>query len=104
MTSESSLRVVANGGAARNGGVASRDRAADDVAAQMRALGERARAAARLIALAPEAQRNRALQSMAAALRDRAAAILAANAQDLAEARASGQNAAFIDRLLLDAG
>ncbi|WP_248308682.1 glutamate-5-semialdehyde dehydrogenase [Bosea sp. 124] len=74
-----------------------------DVATQMQALGRRARAAARLVALAPEARRNAALQAMAAALRARAAPILAANAQDLAEARAAGHNAAFIDRLLLDA-
>ena len=104
MTSESALRVVANGGAARNGGTANSDDAANPVAAQMRALGRHARAAARLIALAPEGQRNGALRAMAATLRDRSAKILAANAQDLAEARASGQNAAFIDRLLLDAG
>jgi glutamate-5-semialdehyde dehydrogenase len=39
---------------------------------------------------------------MAQALRARSAAILAANARDLAEAKAAGQNAAFIDRLMLD--
>lgn len=110
MTSESALRVVANSGAARNGGMTGRDDLAGDaatrgdVAAQMQALGQRARAAARVIALAPDSQRNAALRAMAAALRERAASILAANAQDLAEARANGQNAAFIDRLLLDAG
>jgi glutamate-5-semialdehyde dehydrogenase len=92
MTSESALRKPRE------------DEAAGDVAAQMRELGRRARAAARLVALAPEAQRNAALQAMAAALRKRAAPILAANALDLAEAREGGQNAAFIDRLLLDAG
>ena len=103
MTSESALRVVSTGSAARNGGMTSSNDPASDVAAQMQALGRRARAAARLIALAPEGQRNGALRAMAAALRDRAAPILAANALDLAEARTGGQNAAFIDRLLLDA-
>ncbi len=104
MTSENALRVVANDDAARNGGMTGKDDATGDVAALMLALGRRARCAARRIALAPDSQRNAALRAMAAALRDRAASILAANAQDLAEARANGQNAAFIDRLLLDAG
>ena len=36
-------------------------------------------------------------------MRDSADAILAANARDVAEAKAKGQNAAFIDRLTLDA-
>ncbi|MCZ8044896.1 MAG: glutamate-5-semialdehyde dehydrogenase [Beijerinckiaceae bacterium] len=70
----------------------------------MGALGRRARAASRVIALAPTAQRNDALVAMAAALRARQAPILAANALDLAEARAAGQTPAFIDRLLLDPG
>lgn len=110
MTSESALRVVANSGAARNGGMMGRDDLAGDaatrgdVAAQMQALGQRARAAARVIALAPDSLRNAALRAMATALRERAESILAANALDLAEARANGQNASFIDRLLLDAG
>ncbi|WP_291824697.1 glutamate-5-semialdehyde dehydrogenase [Bosea sp. (in: a-proteobacteria)] len=68
----------------------------------MDALGRRARAASRVIALAPTSQRNDALVAMAAALRARQAPILAANALDLAEARAAGQTPAFIDRLLLD--
>lgn len=97
MTSESALRTVSTSSEARM------DDAVRDVATQMQALGRRARAAARLIALAPEARRNAALQAMAASLRDRAEPILAANTLDLADARAAGQNAAFIDRLLLDA-
>ncbi|KPF67512.1 gamma-glutamyl phosphate reductase [Bosea sp. AAP35] len=96
MTSESTLRVVSTSGVVR-------DDAAEDVVAQMLALGRRARAAAREIALSSESQRNAALLAMAAALRQNAGPILAANALDLAEARAAGQNAAFIDRLLLDA-
>ncbi|WP_436166751.1 glutamate-5-semialdehyde dehydrogenase [Bosea sp. LjRoot9] len=65
-------------------------------------LGRRARAAARLVALAPAAKRDAALIAMADVLRASAADILAANALDIADAKANGQNAAFIDRLLLD--
>ncbi|WP_051434997.1 glutamate-5-semialdehyde dehydrogenase [Microvirga flocculans] len=67
-------------------------------------LGRRARAAARRVALAGAEEKNAALRSMAASIRARAGAILAANAEDLAEARAKGQPAAFIDRLMLDSG
>lgn len=73
-----------------------------DIAALMRGLGRSARAAARQVGTAPAAQRNRALIAMAAALRERAPAILAANRQDLADARAAGLAASFIDRLALD--
>jgi glutamate-5-semialdehyde dehydrogenase len=65
-------------------------------------IGARARHAARALALASEAQKNEALAAMANALRARAPAILAANGDDLAEARASGATAAFLDRLALD--
>ncbi|WP_092168942.1 glutamate-5-semialdehyde dehydrogenase [Bosea sp. OK403] len=65
-------------------------------------LGTRARAAARLVALASAAKRDAALIAMADALRTGATDILAANALDIADAKANGQNAAFIDRLLLD--
>ena len=78
-------------------------RAADDVAATMRSIGHDARAAARVLALAPAAQKNRALAAMAKAVRGAHAAILAANAEDVAEAKSRGATAAFIDRLALDA-
>jgi glutamate-5-semialdehyde dehydrogenase len=78
-------------------------RAADDVAATMRSIGRDARAAARVLALAPAAQKNRALAAMAKAVRGAYAAILAANAEDVAEAKSRGATAAFIDRLALDA-
>ncbi len=96
MTSEAVLRVVSNEGLALDGG------SAPDMAAQMLALGRRARAAARQVSLASAERRDAALQAMAEAIRARTGAILAANALDLAEARAAGQTAAFIDRLLLD--
>ena len=75
-----------------------------DIAAAMAEIGRRARAAARALALAPAAQKNEALRAMAAALRAHESAILAANAEDVAEAKAAGGNAAFIDRLTLNPG
>jgi glutamate-5-semialdehyde dehydrogenase len=73
-----------------------------DVAALMPDLGRKARAAARTLALAETAQKDRALAAMAAAIRAREADILAANAQDVSEAKAAGATAAFVDRLALD--
>ena len=72
-----------------------------DLAAQMTDLASRARAAARQLALAPAEQKNRALDAMEQAIRANAAAILKANAEDVAEARASGATSAFVDRLTL---
>jgi glutamate-5-semialdehyde dehydrogenase len=75
-----------------------------DIAAAMAEIGRRARAAARALALASPEEKNEALKAMAAALRAKEAAILAANAEDVAEAKAAGGTAAFIDRLTLNAG
>jgi glutamate-5-semialdehyde dehydrogenase len=66
-------------------------------------LGRAARRAARVLALASTAQKNRALTAMAKAIRSSHAAILAANGEDVAEAKAAGATAAFLDRLTLDA-
>jgi glutamate-5-semialdehyde dehydrogenase len=74
-----------------------------DIAEILRDLGRQARAAARTLALAPAEQKNRALAAMALAVRAHSAAILAANAEDIAEAMAAGTAASFIDRLRLDA-
>ena len=71
--------------------------------ATMRGIGRQAREAARALALAPASRKNRALARMAAAIRAARSAILAANAEDLAEAKSAGATAAFIDRLTLDA-
>ncbi|MBR3192521.1 glutamate-5-semialdehyde dehydrogenase [Bosea sp. (in: a-proteobacteria)] len=68
----------------------------------MHGLGQGARAAARRVGTASAEQRNRALAAMATSLRERAPAILAANRQDLADARAAGLAPSFIDRLALD--
>ena len=65
-------------------------------------IGRRARAAARTLALASAAQKDRALELMAGAIRVQAAAILAANAEDIAEARGSGMAGALLDRLMLN--
>jgi glutamate-5-semialdehyde dehydrogenase len=70
--------------------------------ATMLEIGRDARAAARVLALAAPARKNRALAAMAAAIRTSRAAILAANAEDVAEAKTAGV-AAFLDRLTLDA-
>ena len=72
-----------------------------DLAAQMTDLAGHARAAARQLALASAEQKNRALDAMEQAIRANAAAILKANAEDVAEARASGATSAFVDRLTL---
>jgi glutamate-5-semialdehyde dehydrogenase len=74
-----------------------------DIAACLAEMAGLARAAARALALAPTAQKDRALELMAAAIRAQQSRILAANAEDIAEARAAGMTGAFLDRLSLDA-
>ncbi|MFZ3310755.1 MAG: glutamate-5-semialdehyde dehydrogenase [Xanthobacteraceae bacterium] len=74
-----------------------------DLGATMREMGRQARKAARVLAQAPAAKKNQALVAMARAMRRSAASILAANADDCAEAKSGGATAAFLDRLLLDA-
>jgi glutamate-5-semialdehyde dehydrogenase len=81
----------------------SADQAPGGLAATMREIGQRARAAGRVLALAPAEAKNKALRGMAAAIHDAGADILAANAEDIAEAKANGTTAAFLDRLALDA-
>jgi len=73
-----------------------------DIAAAMAGIGQAARAAARVLALAPTDQKDRALELMAKAVRAQSARILAANAEDIAEAQASGMTGALLDRLSLD--
>src|SRR5262249_61200667 len=59
---------------------------ASNIATLMHEIGQRAKSAARVLALAPTAQKNSALAAMAAAVAARQADILAANAKDVAEA------------------
>ena len=61
-----------------------------------------ARAAQRLVAAMDDAAKAAALNKAAAALREDAAQILEANADDLAAAQAAGLSPALCDRLLLD--
>ncbi|HZB38394.1 MAG TPA: glutamate-5-semialdehyde dehydrogenase [Beijerinckiaceae bacterium] len=75
---------------------------AESVPGLMAELGRRGRAAMRRLSFATTGEKNAALQAMAAAIRAAAPAILVANAEDLDEARAGGQSAAFLDRLALD--
>jgi glutamate-5-semialdehyde dehydrogenase len=74
-----------------------------DVAAYMRTVGASARAAARELARADTAAKDTALRAMAAAIRRDESRLLAANAEDVAAAKADGKDAAFVDRLTLSA-
>ena len=75
---------------------------APDLTALMADLGAGASRAARTLALAPGEQKDAALAAMAAAIRANAKEILAANAEDVAEAKAGGMSSAFVDRLALN--
>jgi glutamate-5-semialdehyde dehydrogenase len=72
-----------------------------DVQTYIHGIGRQARAAARLIARADTATKNRALESMAAALTRDGKRLLEANARDIAAAKAQKLEAAMIDRLTL---
>jgi glutamate-5-semialdehyde dehydrogenase len=69
----------------------------------MRDIARSARDAARVLALASPAQKNKALAAMAKAVRRSRNPILAANAEDQAEAKSGGATEAFLDRLSLNA-
>ncbi|MGX1306970.1 glutamate-5-semialdehyde dehydrogenase [Amorphus suaedae] len=75
----------------------------DSVEATMRAIGQRARAAADVLATAPAEQKTRALHEMARAVRASVTDILSANAEDVADMTASGTAQAMIDRGTLSA-
>src|SRR5258708_20651016 len=72
-----------------------------DIAGLMRDIGRQAKAAARALALAPAEQKDKALAAVADAIRAGQDNILAANAADIAEAKAAGATGAFLDRLAL---
>ncbi len=74
-----------------------------DLASRVRAITRQARAAARPLAAAGSAQKNRALDGIAAGLEASLDRILEANARDLARAREAGTAPAMLDRLALDA-
>ena len=79
------------------------DDAGASLQAQMSATGRAARAAATVLRLADAQTRTGAIAAMADAVRADAAEILAANARNVAAAKAAGLAPAMSDRLLLDA-
>ena len=83
---------------------AQRREAEPDIAAAMAALGAEARAAAQALGATSAEARRRALHAAAAAIRKDKAAIMQANADDMAAARESGLTSALLDRLALDPG
>ncbi|MFC5346013.1 glutamate-5-semialdehyde dehydrogenase [Brevundimonas staleyi] len=72
-----------------------------DLNARMKAMGQRARAAADAVRMAPAEVRSTALTAMAAAIRAKADVILEANSRDTDRARVNGMADAQIDRLAL---
>ncbi len=66
------------------------------------AIGRKAQAAARALALAPAEQKDRALRAAAGTLRTRMADILQKNAADRKAAESAGRPASFVDRLTLN--
>lgn len=74
----------------------------EDITTLMRTLGERAREAYRVLAKAETEQKNEALRAAAQNLRANESALLAANAEDMAEARRNEVSDALLDRLLLN--
>lgn len=73
-----------------------------DIPSYMHTLGRQARDASRTIARADTRRKNEALRGIAAAIRREAAALLAANQEDLSAAQSAGLEPAMLDRLTLD--
>jgi glutamate-5-semialdehyde dehydrogenase len=71
--------------------------------ADMADMGVKARAAARVLAMASTEQKNSALKAMAKAVRGNANVILSANAIDLKDAESKNLKSSFVDRLTLSA-
>ncbi|MBD8878459.1 glutamate-5-semialdehyde dehydrogenase [Roseibium polysiphoniae] len=69
-----------------------------NVQALMAEIGQRARAASRILAVAPTETKDSALKEMAKAVRAAMPDILQGNAKDLELMRANGQSASFLDR------
>jgi len=75
---------------------------ADDLRERMFDVGRAARSAAAVLAQASSAVKRQVLETAASELRNARAAVLAANGEDVTEARARGTSAAMVDRLVLD--
>lgn len=73
-----------------------------DLTAQLHAIGETARSAARILAVTSSEKKNTALLAMAESLLDKKDSILAANALDLDAGEKNGLSEAMLDRLRLD--
>ncbi|MEF8701761.1 MAG: glutamate-5-semialdehyde dehydrogenase [Candidatus Accumulibacter sp. UW26] len=74
-----------------------------DIEEYVQIVGRNARQASRLVARADSEAKNSALRAIAAAIRRESDALLAANQEDVAAARAVGLDAALLDRLTLSA-
>ncbi|MBT2568237.1 glutamate-5-semialdehyde dehydrogenase [Arthrobacter sp. ISL-85] len=72
-----------------------------EVEAAVHAIADRSRHAARRMATANRAWKDRALRAVGAALHENVPAILAANAVDVQQGKANGTSAALLDRLTL---
>ncbi|SCA55676.1 gamma-glutamylphosphate reductase [Candidatus Terasakiella magnetica] len=75
---------------------------AQDIKAMMAELGEKAKAAALELSIAPSEQKNDALLKGAALLRANAPMIKEANAKDMAAGQEKGLSGSMLDRLMLD--
>ena len=69
---------------------------------ELQTMAKRSKKAARIMATAGTAAKNRALKNMAQAIEKRQAEILKANEEDLAAARQAGISGALLDRLTLN--
>jgi len=73
----------------------------DNVKDYMKSVGQAARAASRLMAMADTNAKNHALENIATAILLASGKLIAENAKDIAAAKANGLDAASIDRLTL---
>jgi glutamate-5-semialdehyde dehydrogenase len=81
---------------------ASKQTVAPDIKAMMHGVGQRARAAARVLARAETALKDTALLAMAAEIERGADALMTANRKDLDAGKENGLDAAMLDRLELN--
>lgn len=76
--------------------------AGDAIKMNLTETGRLAKAAARELMTATTVQKNKALAEIAAALEQNCGKIIAANAKDIENGKASGMSTSFLDRLALD--
>ena len=73
----------------------------ENIKEYMQQIGQQARAASRLMALADTAAKNHALESIAKTILDRSSQLISENSKDVSTARKDGLDEASIDRLTL---